>query len=481
MKTWKGLFIGGEWVTASSSDVLEVRDAATEQVCGTVPVVTEDDIDRAIAVAREAFDHGPWPHTTLEERADVLGRIAGELRRREPELADLITAEVGSPIAFSTVGQAPAGAVFFDYYAGLLKSAPWREPRPGLSGLDSVLVREPVGVVAAIVPWNGPVYLLASKLAPALAAGCTIVIKPSPETALDAMVVAEAVHAAGLPHGVVSILPAGREAGAHLVASTRVDKVSFTGSTLAGRDIAEVCGRNLTRVALELGGKSAAVILDDVDPAEVLPSLLPGMFLNNGQACAALTRVLVPRSRHDEWVAALSAAVGALTVGDPREEGTAIGPLVAERQRDRVESYIALAREEGATISVGGGRPAGLTTGWFVEPTIISGLSNDSRVAQEEIFGPVAVVIPYGTDEEALDLANASGYGLAGAIFGSNPERIERFTQSMRVGTCSVNGFFLDPAWPFGGFKASGIGREGGIEGLLEYTEIKTIARASKA
>jgi acyl-CoA reductase-like NAD-dependent aldehyde dehydrogenase len=205
------------------------------------------------------------------------------------------------------------------------------------------------------------------------------------------------------------------------------------------------------------------------------------MFLNNGQACAALTRVLVPRSRHDEWVAALSAAVGALTVGDPREEGTAIGPLVAERQRDRVESYIALAREEGATISVGGGRPAGLTTGWFVEPTIISGLSNDSRVAQEEIFGPVAVVIPYGTDEEALDLANASGYGLAGAIFGSNPERIERFTQSMRVGTCSVNGFFLDPAWPFGGFKASGIGREGGIEGLLEYTEIKTIARASKA
>lgn len=481
MRQWRKLYLGGHWVDPASADVITVVDAASEQLLGSVPIVTTDEIDAAVAAARAAFDTGPWRQTKPSDRAEVLRRIARELRNREAELADLITAEVGSPLLFSRMGQAPTGAMWFDYCAGLIDQVAWTERRNGLTGVDSQLLREPVGVVAAIVPWNGPLYLAASKLAPALAAGCTVVVKPSPETALDAMILAEAVHAADLPEGVVSIIPAGREAGAHLVASPGIDKVSFTGSTLAGRDIAGKCGQDLTRVSLELGGKSAAVILDDAEPADVLPALLPGMFMNNGQACAALTRILVPKAHEERWTEALVAAVGALKVGDPRDETVAVGPLVSERQRERVESYIALAREEGGVVAVGGGRPAGLEKGWFVEPTVITGLPNTSRVAQEEIFGPVAVLISYNDDDEAVELANASPYGLAGAVFGRDPARLDRVARALRVGTCSVNGFFLDPAWPFGGFKCSGIGREGGVEGLLEYTELKMLAGSTSS
>jgi aldehyde dehydrogenase (NAD+) len=471
------LYIGGQWVPPTGSDKIIVLNSATEEAIGSVPAPTNEDIDKAVAAARAAFDKGPWPRLPVAERATYLMKIYDALMARVPELADVITQQVGSPKMFSLMGQAPAGAAWFRYYASVAESVEWVETRPAFLGeQDHTLIHEPLGVVAAIAPWNGPLYLCCSKLAPALLAGCTVVLKPAPETPLDAYLLADAVHEAGLPKGVVSILPAGREAGEHLIHAEGIDKISFTGSTAVGRHIAAVAGERLVRYALELGGKSAAIITEDAEPAQVLPSLIPGAVMNNGQACAALTRILVPRSRESEWVEALAAAFGSLKVGDPRDESVAIGPLVAERQRDRVESYFELAKEEGGSFAVGGGRPAHLDRGWFVEPTVITGLTNESRVAREEIFGPVVTVIPYDTEEEAIDIANDSDYGLACAVYTADTERGRRIISQVRAGNCGVNGTFGDMSRPFGGYKASGIGREGGPEGLFEYTELKALS-----
>jgi aldehyde dehydrogenase (NAD+) len=473
------LYIGGQWVAPSDSEKITVLNSATEEVIGSVPAPTTDDVDRAVAAARKAFDEGPWPQLTVQERAAYLVKIGEALTARNAELADVITQQVGSPKMFSLMGQAPGGAAWFYYYAAIADSVPWTETREGFGGPPhATLVREPMGVVAAIAPWNGPLYLCCSKLAPALLAGCTVVLKPAPETPLDAYLLADAVHEAGLPEGVVSILPAGREIGEHLIRSEGIDKISFTGSTAVGRHIATVAGERLIPYALELGGKSAAIITEDAEPEQTLPALVPGAIMNNGQACAALTRILVPRSREEEWVGALAAAFSSMKVGDPRDESVAVGPLVAERQRDRVEGYLKLAQEEGGTFATGGGRPAGLDRGWFIEPTIITGLTNESRVAREEIFGPVVTVIPYDTEEDAIRIANDSEYGLACGVFTADPERGRRIASKVRAGTCSVNGFFLDLAKPFGGFKASGIGKEGGPEGLFEYTELKSLTVA---
>jgi aldehyde dehydrogenase (NAD+) len=335
--------------------------------------------------------------------------------------------------------------------------------------------QEPVGVAGAIVPWNVPLFVTMLKFAPAMVAGSTMVLKPAPETPLDAFVLAEIAHDAGLPPGVLNVVPAGREVGEHLVTHPDVDKIGFTGSTTAGRHIASLCGQNLKRVTLELGGKSAAILLDDADIEQVIPNLLPSAIMNNGEACVAQTRIVTPRDRYDETVDALVEAMSAQVVGDPFDATTTVGPLVAERQRERVESYIAAGQDEGAKLALGGGRPSHLPKGWYVEPTVFVNVDNSMKIAQEEIFGPVLAVIPYSGEDEAIAIANDSDYGLSGTVWTADTERGIDVARQVRTGSITVNGFALAFQSPFGGFKSSGVGRELGPEGLQAYLESKQL------
>jgi aldehyde dehydrogenase (NAD+) len=411
---------------------------------------------------------------TAHERADVMQRLLTALQSRAEEMAVTITTEMGSPISFSNVGQVMASHMVLDYFVNLARQYPFEEVRPGMLG-PTLVRREPVGVAACIVPWNVPLFTTALKLGPALAAGCTVVLKPAPETPLDSFLLADAVLEAEVPPGVINIVPAGREVGEHLVKHPGVDKVAFTGSTTAGRRIASLCGAQLKRVTLELGGKSAAIFLDDVDLGQAIPGLLPAAFMNNGQACVGQTRLLASRKRYHEVCQAFAAAVRGMQVGDPMDPATLCGPLVAARQRDRVEGYIALGRKEGAKIAVGGGRPAGLTKGWYVEPTVFVDVDNKMRIAQEEIFGPVVAVIPYDDEEDAVRIANESDYGLSGSVWTADVDRGLAVARRVRTGTYTVNGFMMEFSAPFGGFKCSGLGRELGPEGLSAYLESKSI------
>jgi aldehyde dehydrogenase (NAD+) len=474
VKTYDRLFIGGEWVAPATSSTIEVISPHTQEVIARVPHASESDVDRAVAEARIALDQGAWPGYTATDRADLLTKLSATLQARMGDVAAAVSEEMGSPITWSTLAQAFAPTMILDYYAGLARTYPFEELRQGVLG-QALVRREPVGVVGAIVPWNVPLFTTIAKLAPSLAAGCTVVLKPSPETPLDAIILAEALIEVGLPKGVVNILPAGREVGEYLVTHPGVDKISFTGSTAAGKRIASLCGERLRRCSLELGGKSAAIILDDADLESTIAGLLPAAMMNNGEACVAQTRILAPRHRYDEVVEALSEKVGAQKVGDPLDPATEVGPLVAGRQRDRVEKYIALGQEEGAKISVGGGRPAGLDKGWYVEPTVFIDVDNKMRIAQEEIFGPVVCVIPYGDADEAVAIANDSDYGLSGSVWTADPQRGLDVARRVRTGTYTINGFTLDFATPFGGFKQSGIGREFGPEGLALFLELKSV------
>jgi aldehyde dehydrogenase (NAD+) len=472
--TREHLFIGGEWVDPTGTDVIEIVSPHTEQVIGRVPHASPADIDRAVAAARRAFDEGPWPQRTPAERAEVMAAISATLKARAEEIARLITTQNGSPISWSVGGQAWSSIMVLDYYTELARTYAFEEERPGALGPTTVR-REPVGVVGAIVPWNVPLFVTMLKVAPALAAGCTLVLKPAPETPLDAYVLAEIAAEAGLPEGVLNVVPAGREVGEHLVRHPDVDKIAFTGSTAAGRRIASLCGEQLKRVTLELGGKSAAIVLDDADAAGIVPGLLAAGMMNNGEACAAQTRVLAPRARYQEVVDALVAGVEAQVVGDPLDPATNVGPLVAERQRTRVEGYIAKGREEGATVATGGGRPAGLDTGWYVQPTVFTDVDNGMTIAQEEIFGPVLVVIPYGDDDEAVRIANDSAYGLGGSVWTADEARGVAIANRVRTGTIGVNLYTIAFQGPFGGYKCSGVGRELGPEGLAAYLESKQV------
>ena len=471
------LFIGGEWVKPEGSGVIEVVSPHTEEVIGSVPDASPADIDKAVAAARRAFDEGPWPRMTPEERAEGLKRLSGALQSRAQEIADTISSQNGSPTSWSIMGQVFSSTMVLDTDAGLASGYPWEDRRDGALGAPVLVRRAPVGVAAGIIPWNVPLFISALKLGPAMAAGCPIVLKPAPETPLDAYLLAEAVIEADLPPGVVNIVAAGRETGEHILTHPGVDKVSFTGSTAVGRHIGEVCGGQLKRFTLELGGKSAAIVLDDAELDETtMGNLVMSGLMNNGQVCGAQSRVLVSRKRYDEVTEALGAAVGALKVGDPLDETVQVGPLVAERQRDRVEGFLEAGKSAGARAVVGGGRPSDLDKGWYVEPTVFADVTNDMKIAREEIFGPVLSVIPYDDEAQAVAIANDSDYGLCGSVWTADPEHGAAIAAQVRTGVVAINSsMILDFNAPFGGFKQSGMGRELGPEGIDPYTELQSI------
>jgi aldehyde dehydrogenase (NAD+) len=469
------LFIGGAWEASAGSERLGVISPSTEEVVGEVPLATAADIDRAVATARAAFDDGPWPRMTPAERADVLARAAECLRKREADIAGVTVDEMGCAISQAPMAQTGLVAPLFDYYAGLSREFEF-ERTVQAGARAGIVTNEPVGVVAAIIPWNAPVTLAAWKAAPALAAGCPVVIKPPPEAPLSNFILAEALEEAGVPRGVVSVVPAGREVGEHLVKHPGTDKVAFTGSTAAGKRIMSLCGEQVKRVSLELGGKSAAIILDDADVSAVIDRLVHGAMHMSGQVCGAHTRILVPQAVYETAVEAAAAAASHIPVGDPHHPATLVGPLVAERQRDRVEGYISLAVQAGARVAAGGGRPDGLPKGWYVEPTIMADVDNSMRVAREEIFGPVLCLIPYAGEDDAVRIANDSPYGLSGGVWTGDPARGLRVAKRVRTGSIAINGTYPPfPLVPFGGFRESGLGRELGPEGLRSFLEPRSI------
>lgn len=465
------LFIGGDWIDTPGR--VAVVSPASEMHVAQVAMASFDDMDRAVAAARDAFDHGPWPRLSGRERATYLRRIAEEMGKRADDFARAWSLQVGMPYSQSSA-TAPFMGGYYTFFAGLAEQG-FEEVRPSALGGYGVVVREPVGVVAAIVPWNAPLATLSLKVAASLAAGCTVIAKPSPETPLEALILAECVAAAGVPEGVFSVLTADRDVSEHLVRNLQVDKVSFTGSTGAGEHIAAIVSGRSGRITTELGGKSAAIVLSDADIGKVVAGIMPNLVGLCGQQCAAFSRILVPHGLMAAVTDALAAAMAHVNVGDPFADTTQMGPLIAQRQQARVLDYIAKGQAEGAKLVTGGNRPAHLAKGWFVEPTLFTDAGNHMTIAREEIFGPVGTIIPYDTEEEAIAIANDSPYGLSGGVFTEDPARAYAIGRRIRTGNFGHNGRVIDFTLPYGGFKHSGVGREGGLEGLHGFTEVKTI------
>jgi aldehyde dehydrogenase (NAD+) len=469
------LYIGGQWIEPSTPGRIDIVNPATEQVIARVAEAREADMDAAVAAARKAFDEGPWPRMTHVERGAMVGKLAGLLGARMPELTRAWTDQMGGLASFAPM--VVGGGVFqLQYFAGLAGTYPFETRQPISMGPGTaIIVREPVGVVAAIAPWNAPFAIMTQKIAPALVAGCTVIMKPSPETPLEAYIIAECAAAAGFPPGVVNLVPAHREASDYLVRNSGVDKVSFTGSTVAGRRIASVCADRVARCTLELGGKSAAIVLDDF-PIEEAAAILTGTICTmTGQVCATLSRVIVPRQKHDALAAAICKAMATTKVGDPNDPTSQMGPLAMERQLRRVEGYIAKGLQEGATLACGGGRPKHLAHGYYFEPTLFTNVDNRMTIAQEEIFGPVICLIPADSEQDAIRIANESMYGLNGAVLTKDKDAAYRVARQIRTGCVGQGGLRMDFQAPYGGFKQSGIGREGGPENFHAYTETKTI------
>ncbi|GAT01995.1 betaine-aldehyde dehydrogenase [Mycolicibacterium fortuitum subsp. acetamidolyticum] len=466
-------YVAGKWVTSAAAVTMEVASPTTGEVLGTVGIAGDDEVSAAVAAARTALP--TWAQTSPADRGAALGRLADALTARKGGLADLATAEIGSPRSWSTFGQVITATGVLRAYAAITPDHPFSSSRPSMTGGVVDVRQVPVGVVAAIVPWNTPLFIAVLKLGPALAAGCTVVLKPAPDAPLSFGVLMDAVEEAGIPDGVVNVVNGGAVTGELLTEHPDVDKVSFTGSTAVGARIAASCGSRIRRCSTELGGKSAAIVLPDAPIEKTVAGLVGGVMGNNGQLCAALTRILLPRSRYDEYATALTAAVSTLTVGDPAERSTDIGPLINEAARDKVEGLLRRARDEGATVLTGGERPD--RPGWFVTPAVVEA-TNDMEIAREEVFGPVVVVIAYDDIAEAVAIANDSRYGLVGAVWSADEERAATVATQLQAGSIAVNSTaVLDFGSPFGGFKESGIGREGGPEGITGFVEYQAIIR----
>jgi acyl-CoA reductase-like NAD-dependent aldehyde dehydrogenase len=469
------LFVGGQWVAPSAPGRIPLVDPATEQVFTEVAEAREADMDRAVAAARDAFDNGPWPQMTHAERGAKVAELARLLKQRHGELAAAWTRQMGGVASFAP-NVINGGTFQLEYFASLATSWPFETRQPASMGNGkAIIVREPVGVVAAIAPWNAPYAIMTQKIGPALVAGCTVIMKPAPETPLEAYIIAECAEQAGFPPGVINLVPAHREASDHLVRNPGVDKVGFTGSTAAGRRIASVCGERIARVTLELGGKSAALVLDDF-PIEQAAAILAGTICTmTGQVCATLSRVIVSRHRYDQLAEAIVAEMAKIKVGDPNDPATVMGPLAMKRQLERVKGYVAKGLEQGAQLACGGRQPPHLTRGYYFEPTLFTDVDNRMVIAQEEIFGPVISLIACRDEDDAVRIANDSIYGLNGAVFTPDPDKAYRVARRLRTGCVGQNGLRMDFMAPYGGFKQSGIGREGGPENFLAYTETKTI------
>lgn len=476
---YKRLLIDGTWSAPQSGRYLEVRDPCTLDLVATVPLADATDASRAVASARRAFDSGEWPAWTAPQRFAAVERLGREIASRRDDLVQAIVSETGLPsggTVLSGTGAAQVDGALDLVQASLdaVATFPFTEHVNGRFATAEVLY-EPLGVVVTIVPWNGPLWSALMKVLPALLTGNVVVLKPSPLAPIDSMILAECAERAGFPPGVITVLPGAADAGIALVSDPRVDKVSFTGSTAVGREVARLCSANLTRYNLELGGKSAAIVLEDADLDATVPVLLTGGLDNNGESCTALTRILVPRSRLSELVERLAAAIAALRTGDPFDPAVDIGPLITAQQRGRAEDYIAGAIAVGARIAAGGSRPGCFFPGWFLEPTLLVDVDNHMDVARDEIFAPVLSVIAFETEQEAIAIANDSPYGLSGAVFSDDPSRAMAVCRQVRTGTININGFVINIDAPLGGYKQSGIGREYGRWGVREFVEPKTI------
>jgi aldehyde dehydrogenase (NAD+) len=471
---WDKLFIGGKWTAPATDEIIEVHSPATGEYVGRVPMAAAADVDAAVAAARNAFDHGPWPSTPPAQRAAVIQSAVKLLEDRKDYFTFLLTCEIGAPPTIVETMHWAGTLGALNFFAGAADKVTWSETRNGVYG-QTIVSKEPIGVVGAIVAWNVPLFLAVNKLGPALLAGCTVVLKPAAETPLTANALAEVFAQADLPEGVLSVVPGGPETGRALTSHTDLDMLTFTGSSDVGREIGKRAAEMLKPCTLELGGKSAAIILDDVDLASAVPMLVFSGVMNTGQGCVNQTRILAPRSRYAEIVEAVSNFVQALPVGLPSDPATQIGPLISEKQRQRVEGYIAKGIEEGARLVCGGGRPEGLDGGCFVQPTVFADVDNEMTIAQEEIFGPVLCIIPYDTEDDAIKIANDSVYGLAGSVWTTDVPKGIEISSKIRTGTYGINWYAFDPGSPFGGYKNSGIGRENGPEGVEHFCQLKSV------